>query len=611
MSRKISFNGQTFVVPDDATDDEITQIAGGKSAPPAPNAGLAPPPRPAFLGTGPTKEGSSVGQSPLITKAPEESGLETGPLVSHNPAENDTLAHGAGSARSIARTFHAAGQALNPLTQVPAMYHSLVDKPEDSAQATEENSAAVGMALPGAGSLPSVPPALGRFIYRTAIKPVKNAVEDYSAGRVTPEAALNVGPEAMGTAGGTYVGGKILDKLIGAAAPRTPTPDLSDLIGGTYSKTGDHLSSALRSNTKVDVPAEAKIAAPAIEEGLNDRGITTPSFKGRNGPVALQAGIDNALDIHEARAKTIIDPIRGEAIDPQVLAKNPELAARFVDQDGNIRKNLTYGDLDAERIKLNKELRMGNFYSKPPSAQYAIGDPMASVHEAANQARDLVYDKAGETTGLDLRPIKRTESALIKLGDLAETTKNTLSPKEAQFNTTPLHKRIAGSIQGLLSVKANPINAFSIPEKTGLFNPLNEFNSHMREAFPNLSAAAADRTVTFPKYNLNLTSPGAMPAPLQRLFNFKGGEQVPGENLKLTPPEGKTPPAPNAQEPLPFEGAQHIPAAATPDILGRGIIGPAMELTPPGEMPPALQRVLGFENPGVPSELYPGVKTKK
>src|ERR1700758_2658190 len=41
MSRKISFGGQTFVVPDDATDDEITQIAGGsKSATPA----VAPPP---------------------------------------------------------------------------------------------------------------------------------------------------------------------------------------------------------------------------------------------------------------------------------------------------------------------------------------------------------------------------------------------------------------------------------------------------------------------------------------------------------------------------------------------------------------------------------------
>ena len=95
MSRRISFNGQTFVVPDDATDDEITQIAGGGQSTPAPNAGLAAPPRPAFLGTGPTKEGSSAGQSPLINRAPEESGLETGPLVSYNPAENDTLTHGA------------------------------------------------------------------------------------------------------------------------------------------------------------------------------------------------------------------------------------------------------------------------------------------------------------------------------------------------------------------------------------------------------------------------------------------------------------------------------------------------------------------------------------
>jgi hypothetical protein len=585
----------------------------GKPVVQAPNAGLAPPPRPKFLGSGPTKEGSSAGQSPLITSAPEESGLETGPLVSHNPSENDTLTHGAGSARALARMIHSAGQALNPVTQIPAMFHAALDKPEDSQQATEEQAAVV----------PNVPPVLSRFVYRTMVKPAMNAVEDYGAGRVTPEAAANVAPEALGGAAGTVVGGKALESLIGAASaaaeknggflPRSISPrsPIHDIVADTYSKAGDHLAASLRSNTKIDVPAETKIAAPAIEEGLNDRGIATRDFEGRNGPAALQAGIDNAIDIHEARAKSVIDPIRGEKVDPQILANNPELAARFVDKDGNLRNGITYGDLDAERIKMNKELRTLNFYSKPPSTQYAAADPLVNLHDAANQARDLVYDKAGQTTGVDLRPLKRTESALIKLGDLAETTKNTLSPKEAQFNTASLGSKIGGSVKGLVSAKANPVNAFSIPEKVGLSSPLNEFNANMRGAFPNLQAAMADRTVPFGYghrgFNLDLSPPGNMPPPLQRIINLSGGENIPGETLKLTHPQGKTPPAPNTQEPLEFEGGQNIPAGAIPDILGRGLIGGPMELTAPGDMPPALQRVLGFTNPGVESEAYPGV----
>lgn len=404
---------------------------------------------------------------------------------------------------------------------------------------------------------------------------------------------------------GTGVG-----KIIGAAQNHFAPPE-ANLVEDVYSKPGDHIATALRSNTRVDVPAEAKIAAPAIEEGLNDRGFSTRDFQGRNGPQVLQSGIDNALDIQEARAKSYIDPIRGEKVDPQILAQNPELAARFAPEKVS---KLTYGDLDAERIKLNQELRRGNFYSKAPSAQYAAADPMADAHAAANQARNLVYDKVYDTTGADMRPLKQTESALIKLGDLAETTKNTLSAKGAQHAVTPLYKKVGGTVQGVFSAKANPINAFSIPEKAGLFNPLNEFNRNMRNAFPDLdSTARASRTAPpFPSYNLSLTSPGDMPVPIQRLIALSGGEQIPGENLKLTHPEGTTPSELNAQQPLEFEGGHHITAGSIPDILGQALISQEpLTLSPPGDMPPGLQRVLPYTNPGIRSDIFPGDAKKK
>lgn len=522
----------------------ITHITGKA---PAPNAGLAPP-----------------AGAPSITSAIKPLADQEQGTVGRNLTSFATQI-----ANTPASVYHLAKRTIIPGQEF--------NEAEQQRQAQEKDTQ-------GLGVLDTIKQAA-----KDAGKPINPIVSDEN-GVDWGATAANLAPVAAG------LGWEGLKRL-----GREP---LADLTSQKYSNTGDHISSALRSNTKVDVPAEAKIAAPAIEEGLNDRGITTNSFKGRNGPAALQAGIDNALDIHEARAKYAIDPIRGEEVDPKVLQDNPELANRFRDKDGNLPKRITYGDLDAERIKLNKELRTGNFYSKPPSAQYAVQDPLASVHQAADQARNLVYDKVAQTTGLNVAPLKRTESALIKLGDLAETTKNTLSPKEAQFNTTPLHKKILGTVQGITSVKANPINAFSIPEKPGLFNPLNEFNGHMREAFPNLKAATADRTIALPRYNLNLTSPGDMPAPLQRILNLQGGENIPGEELKLTHPEGKTP---ELSQPKLFDNLEgQFGERLNPHQLPES----ELNLSPSSDMPPMLQRVLGFENPGVPSELYPGVKKK-
>jgi hypothetical protein len=296
------------------------------------------------------------------------------------------------------------------------------------------------------------------------------------------------------------------------------SPSKANLVEGTYSKPGSQIAASLRSNARFDVPAAAADAHQAISEGLADRGISASDFKGRNGPQALQSGIDNALDIQEARAKTAIDPIRGEKVDPQVLAQNPELANRFPG-----KTDVTYGDLDAERIKMNKELRRANFYSKDPSAQYAAADPLANTEAAVNQARDLVYGKAQDATGFDLRPLKQTESNLIKLGDLAETTKNTLSAKAAQHEATPLLTKVGNSAKSLIAAKANPISSFFSYEKQGLGSPLSDFNRNMQSAFSDVTPARADRTVTLPKFNLNLTPPppGEVgPTPMQNILNF-------------------------------------------------------------------------------------------
>jgi hypothetical protein len=227
-----------------ATGDIFDQAAA--AAPPAPNAGLAPP---------------AGGPKPsTILNAPEESGLETGPLVAHNPAENDTLTHGAGSARALARMIHSAGQALNPMEVIPSIYHAAVDKPQDSQQALEESAA----------TPPNVPPALSRLVYRSVVKPTTNAIQDYAAGRVTPEAAMNVSPEALGGAAGTVVGAKAIESIPGAAGAARksllPTPEEAGQLFQPID--------AAAKNVPVDIKAARAIAEEAQRYG--DAGATVP-----------------------------------------------------------------------------------------------------------------------------------------------------------------------------------------------------------------------------------------------------------------------------------------------------------------------------------------------
>ncbi len=349
--------------------------------------------------------------------------------------------------------------------------------------------------------IPQIPAAVHDIAHSSdPLTYIANAAQD-TAAQGAGQALVAMGTEGLG-------------KDINAAA----RPIKANLVDGVYSKPGSQVAASLRASSRFDVPAAAANAHEAISEGLADRGITAADFKGRNGPQALQSGIDNAIDINEARAKSVIDPIRSEVVDPKVLADNPELAARFGD-----RSKITYGDIDAERIKMNKELRRANFYSKDPSAQYAAADPLANTEVAVNQARDAVYGKAQDVTGYDLRPLKLTESNLIKLSDLAETTKNSLSANAAQTETASRLAKAVTAAKKAISIQKNPASSLASLANSPETLDLNGFNSNMQKAFAGVKASPAARTVTFPKYDLNLTPPppGEVgPSPMQNILDF-------------------------------------------------------------------------------------------
>jgi len=122
------------------------------------------------------------------------------------------------------------GAAGNAIASIPgALYHAAAD-PE-----TAQESARYGK-----GFEKKIGPT-GRLIDRTIIQPTQNAIEDYAHGRVTPEAALSVAPEAIGSAAGNIVGGKIIADAPGVIreAPkviRRLTP--KDLAQGAGAATG-------------------------------------------------------------------------------------------------------------------------------------------------------------------------------------------------------------------------------------------------------------------------------------------------------------------------------------------------------------------------------------
>lgn len=193
MAKNIAMpDGSVVEFPDTMSDDDIGAAIKKNSAPTPDqtvNAAVASVPRPS-------------GPNPIL-KAPEESGLETGPLVSSNPDENDTLSHGAGSFRALAREANAA---KNSITGIPSsIYHAFADAPTP-----EETQEAGGpQEVQGAKRV-------GLGVGRLTSEPIINAAKWYSQaaqGKV-PDAlnqALSVAPEAIGAGAGNMLAGKAIE----------------------------------------------------------------------------------------------------------------------------------------------------------------------------------------------------------------------------------------------------------------------------------------------------------------------------------------------------------------------------------------------------------------
>lgn len=108
--------------------------------------------------------------------------------------------------KTLGREVYSAGKTIAGIADPRPYYHALTD------EAKEDEPVSFANPNDPSGGI------LSRAVYRMMGKPIQNAVEDYSGGKVSPEAALSVAPEAIGAGGGTVVAGKLAGMLAPKAA---------------------------------------------------------------------------------------------------------------------------------------------------------------------------------------------------------------------------------------------------------------------------------------------------------------------------------------------------------------------------------------------------------
>jgi hypothetical protein len=347
-----------------------------------------------------------------------------------------------------------------------------------------------------------------------------------------------------------------------------------------------------------------------------------------------KAAADASLPMRSATAQKLISPMTyenvGETAADVRMGANPE---RGIVNEGLVgTKEGLLPKIDSRLTQL-KSAANNILDNHPNSLQPLDAEPHidAAIDNAIQEA---------QRTGADTSRLESIRAALkTKYGNLQGTPRQMNDLKTeiqdaanglgAYKNTQPVEASAANA----MSAAANRIKTMvndSVPEAAELNQRMQDLQD-ARQGIQRQVNKARGEDIFAPHEPLTsvgskILSRTAGSAPVRtgiaRVLNAGNVKGVPapgplagiGAPLTLTPPPGQTPPAPNAQEPLDLAGGEEIPARATPDIFGRGLISKEpLIMSPPGQMPVDLQRVLGFtqeEGGAPPSEAHPGVHPK-
>ena len=300
-----------------------------------------------------------------------------------------------------------------------------------------------------------------------------------------------------------YMAGSVAGPLLAGKAVATGMGMLGEKpIAPGYSLDADKLASVTVADKAIDKPAVLNRAIPALKEAAADLGLTGDSFKAgytedaRTKVTLAKTVVDHALNLHEERIAPVIDAIKGDQVDPKILKANPALASEFPDG-----ANVTYGQVwSLLRDDLNKGITRSNLYRKNPAQQVAIADNLAQIRDAANEARAIVYGYGSEKTGVDIRPLQKTDSALIQTKNIINSTANALSEAQANYESTSLGERslrqigrVGGSLfgPGRFGVGTN-LGSAAVSELPALLSPTHGFVSTFANIFSDVKPQPAN-----------------------------------------------------------------------------------------------------------------------
>ena len=402
----------------------------------------------------------------------------------------------------------------------------------------------------------------------------------------------------------------------GRPGVQLPAPGETKVPLGQNSPTpGDYIASAVKNNSKINMPDAGNAAASAWRESLADLGHSETSFKGAatNGSDLMQHVNNHAIDLLEQRKAQIFDHINDQAVD---LSQYPDLQKQMAGDDGVAPKTATIAEIRTKQIELNDAQERSNFWQKDPNKQGALTDNFQEIRDAARQSRNALADTADSVLGKDnpgigdrLRKMNATESALYDFRPILRNTGVDLALENAKYNTThPIVKALNAAKQAV-GLGTNPIQTAATFDPT-LIRPTIKFNSHMGKVFEGVQPTPANvdmgivpRDYPGPSGNMSpalpsADKPGLPPAPDE----YKPNSSIRTPEGTVLPPTHELPAGiqdPRQLNAPPNAGAYQQPAAppapgattlAGPTVGQRALPAPVIVAGPSSELPGAFER---------------------
>ena len=514
-----------------------------------------------------------------------------GSLKSKGPTDEQLVSAYDQSHPILGKLARAAFSAGDTAMSIPsALYHAAIDP------ATAEEKKEFPHQIPGEITM-------SRLV---GANPTADAAVDYIRGRVTPKAALSVLPEAVGSGVGNVAGSAFFPKILEAAT--SAAVPAASVVKGAAKASGIGLSpieklvkAAGPSVRDANFPQALETAAPELARQHAVTPIKTVSDMAEGAHTAADNLWKQQIEPQIARNATEVinerlpesapegfpkaeaqgsigDAIRG-GIDPGMARMFPKETAVVQDFAKRLDQPMTLAEANENLRALNAKLK--SYYKMTPEGRAAIGvtDGMTSaMEEGAAGLRQKMYDKLDSLGETDPAGLRQQYGALKQVQDVFRR-RAIVSGRQAPLNLPQMLSLAggAGEAAGAL-LSGHPVAAAAGGAPiaiTSLLKFLNSPDSLVGRGVAGLPAA--------PEEPFTLSPPaGRVPAPLQRILSLSGGENIPGEDLKLTHP-GEMPP--DVQRPLSF--------MESPSSNASGPVYPGGK----GTAPTPLQQILNAAKP--------------